>query len=110
MGRISLKLATIVGALIVIESSAQYFLQKYTDAKTKDLLLLGLGFVLYGLLGIVYQQMLASGETLVLANIIWQGATVVVMGAIGYFVFGQKLTTRELIAVIGIIFLMALMN
>lgn len=110
MARITLQMMTIVGALISIEAAAQYVLQKYTDQKTKNLLLMGLGFVLYGLLGIVYQQMLASGETLVLANIIWQGATVVIMGLIGYFIFGQKLTTREWIAVIGIIFLMALMN
>lgn len=110
MARITLKLATIVSVLIAVEAAAQYFLQLYTDQKTKNLLLLVLGFVFYGLLGIGYQQLLATGETLALANIIWQGATVVVMGAIGYFVFGQKLSTRELIAVIGIIGLMVLMN
>ena len=81
-----------------------------TNLKKPDYLYLVLGFILYGTLGLVYQRMLASGQTLILANIIWQGATVVAMGIIGYFVFGQTLTTKETIATVGILLLMLLLK
>jgi multidrug transporter EmrE-like cation transporter len=110
MGRISLKLAGIIGALIATEATAQYVLKKYTAGKVKQYALLIAGFVLYGLVGIGYQRMLETGESLALANILWQGATVVIMGTLGYFVFGQKLTTKEVIALVGIVLLIAMIN
>lgn len=110
MGRISLKLASIIAVLIATEVSAQYVLKKFTSGKTKQYALLIAGFVLYGLVGLGYQKMLETGESIAMANIIWQGSTVVIMGTIGYFLFGEKLTTKEIIALIGIVLLIALIN
>ena len=107
---ITLQLLIITAILIAIESAAQTVLQIYTDQKVANILYLVIGFILYGTLGLVYQRMLATGETLILANIIWQGATVVAMGAIGYFIFGQTLTTKETIATVGIFLLMMLLK
>jgi uncharacterized membrane protein len=107
---ITATLLIIVAILIALEAAAQSSLQFYTNLKKPDYLYLVLGFILYGTLGLVYQRMLASGQTLILANIIWQGATVVAMGIIGYFVFGQTLTTKETIATVGILLLMLLLK
>lgn len=107
---ITLNLLIITAILIAVESAAQSSLQVHTNLKKPGYLYLVLGFILYGTLGLVYQRMLATGETLILANIIWQGATVVAMGVIGYFVFGQTLTTKETIATIGIFLLMFLLK
>lgn len=110
MGRISFKLAGIIGTLIATEATAQYVLKKYTSGKVKQYALLIVGFILYGLVGLGYQRLLDTGESLAMANILWQGATVVIMGTLGYFVFGEKLTTKEIIAIVGIVLLLAMNN
>lgn len=107
---ISAKLLLIVAILIALESGAQAVLQVHTDKKNSGYLYLILGFILYGTLGLVFQRMLETGETLILANIIWQGATVVAMGIIGYLIFGQTLTLKETIATVGIFLLMFLLK
>lgn len=110
MGRISLKLAGIIGTLIATEATAQYVLKKYTSGNVKQYALLIVGFILYGLVGLGYQRLLNTGESLAMANILWQGATVVIMGTLGYFVFGEKLTTKEIIAIVGIVLLIAMID
>lgn len=110
MGRITLELAGIILALIAAEVSAQYVLERYTSGKTKKYALLVVGFILYGLVGLGFQRLLETGESIALANIVWQASTVVIIAALGYFVLGQKLTPREIIASVGIMLLIAFMN
>ena len=93
--------------LIITETSAQYFIEKYK--KDTYNLHLFLGMCLYSLVGFLYLLLLNEGEKLAIANSLWNAGTGISVAIMGYFLFHQKITNKQIfgmiITIIGINFL-----
>ena len=88
---------TLVG-IILCETTAQYFLQKRVKASNNIYLITGMTF--YAIVGLIYYFMLKNGEKLAIANTLWNAGTAVTIPIIGYFIFKQTLTKKQIFGMI----------
>ena len=102
---------SLIASLVVFEIVAQYFLQRAVNVKKRwyknHLLLLGIfGQVLMSL---IYFLVLKSGYSLAIANTLIDGGGALGIVLLGYFVFNQKLSLIQALAVfitmVGVILL-----
>ena len=85
-------------SLIVAETSAQYFLQKYIKIPKSIYFIVGIA--LYAVVGAIYYVLLNT------ANSLWNAGTEISVALLGFIFFKQKLTPRQIfgliITIIGI--------
>ena len=84
--------------IICLETLAQYFLER--RVKTKEVRYLLSGIVAYAGVAYVYYLMLRSGSKLAVANAFWNAGTGLTVTIIGWLMFGQKLTMRQVLGLI----------
>ena len=86
-------------AIILIECFSQFSIKKYVNGKNtvSYLLLLGIiGYILYAYL----LSYLFSFKKLSIANALVSQSSIVLLAIIGYFIFHEKLTTKETIGLL----------
>jgi multidrug transporter EmrE-like cation transporter len=92
----------LIASLVIFEIIAQYFLQRAIKVKKRwyknHLLLLGMFAQI--LMTFLYFLILKSGYSLAIANTLIDGGGALGIVLLGYFVFNQKLTPMQLLAVI----------
>ena len=103
-------LETIILLIIIIclETLAQYLLEK--RVKTKDIRYLLSGIVAYAGVAYVYFLMLRSGSKLAVANAFWNAGTGLTVTLVGWLMFGQKLTSRQIIGLVVTIIGISILN
>lgn len=97
-------LIILLALIIGIETGAQYFIQKNTQYKDNIYLLIGI--VLYGLVGLIYYNILKLGKKLAIANTLWNAGTEITIAILGFILFKQTLTYKQIIAIILIVIAM----
>jgi len=98
----------LLAMIIPLETLAQYFLEK--KVREKDAIYLILGIVAYGAVAYVYYLMLLAGNKLALANALFNAGTSVSVTVIGWLLFKQTLTTKQLIGLVITIIGIVLIN
>jgi multidrug transporter EmrE-like cation transporter len=88
----------ILAFLIIAETSAQYFLQKYI--KIPNSIYFIVGIALYAVVGAIYYVLLNTGKHLALANSLWNAGTEISVALLGFIFFKQKLTHRQIVGLI----------
>ena len=90
-----------IGIMVLAEIITQYFLQKGSKGKLsfKNTNLL-LGLIVGFFINIFYFLILKSGYSLAIANTLIDGGGALGIVILGYLVFKQKLSYKQLIAVI----------
>ena len=83
--------------LVVVESGAQYFLQRAASRAGRPNLVVGAA--LYVVEAILYYQLLATGYPMAIANSVWNAGTEVTIALVGWFFFNQKLGARQLLGI-----------
>jgi len=91
--------------LIFIEVLSEYFIK---ISITKDNLnYLYLGVFTYLLVGIIFYFYIKRGESFAVLNTIWQGANVVIIGLLSYFILKENLSYKQImgmfVTLLGII-------
>ena len=84
--------------LIIIETWAQYQLQK--SVKVSSMKFLVKGMILYIIVAFLYYKLLGTGQKLVLANSLWNGGTAISVALIGVLVFKQKMSYKQIAGLI----------
>ena len=84
--------------IICLETLAQYFLER--KVKTKDIRYLFFGIIAYAGVAYIYYLMLKSGSKLAVANAFWNAGTGLTVTIVGWLMFGQKLTMRQVAGLI----------
>ena len=84
--------------IIFLETLAQYFLER--KVKTKDVKYLLSGIVAYAGVAYIYYLMLKAGSKLAIANAFWNAGTGLTVTIVGWLMFGQKLTMRQLVGLV----------
>lgn len=87
----------IVAGLIIFETGAQVFLQRYV--KNSVIANYALGVVGYAAVGALYYYLLKTGDKLAVANSYFNAGSAVGVAMIGWLYFDQVLTFRQLIGV-----------
>lgn len=98
-------LVALLISIILVESLAQWFLQKRITTKN-DIYLVG-GVILYGLVGIIYYRLLKHGKKMAVANTLWNAGTEISVAIMGYIFFKQGLRKEQ---IFGIILILIAMN
>ena len=93
----------IIAAIVICETVAQIFLEKY-HKNSNNKYYLYLGILLYALVGFIYSYVLATGEELGIANGIWNGLTIITVTLLGYLLFNQKISKEKIAGVVIILF------
>ena len=87
--------------LVITETAAQYFLQKYVNSYF--LLSFAIGIILYGIVAVLYTHILHEfkykSNGLTYANTVWNTGTTVTVTLIGWLIFQQKLTKIQTLGV-----------
>lgn len=98
---------TVIGLLLLIvatETSAQYFIQKKIKVNENTYLIIGI--LLYGMVGAIYYNILKQGKKLAIANTLWNAGTEITVAVLGFLLFKQKLTYKQVAAIIVIVITM----
>ena len=101
----------IISSMITSEIVSQYFIQKAVNIHTKwyKNKFLMVGFVGQLIMSLLYYFLLKSGYSLAIANTLIDGGGALGIILLGYFVFKQKITMKQLFAIlltlIGVILL-----
>lgn len=93
-------------AIIVVECTAQWCLQKNLLKKNNVYLIIGI--VLYGVVGIIYYNMIKHGKKLAIANTLWNAGSEISVAILGFLFFNQTLNLEQIIGIIIILFAMYL--
>lgn len=88
--------------VIIFETLAQVCLKKSVNQNIYAFSLLGIVF--YALVAVAYKQVLSKGAPIYIANALWSAGSGISLLSVSYFYFHDKITWRELIGVILIIF------
>ena len=94
----NIKFVLTLFAIIATETAAQYFLQK--RVKDKNNVLIMLGVVFYAVVAALYYMLLKDGSTLAMANSLWNAGTEISVALVGFFLFGQKLSIKQITGLI----------
>tara|TARA_Y100000591_G_scaffold311155_1_gene314259 strand:- start:442 stop:771 length:330 start_codon:yes stop_codon:yes gene_type:complete len=88
--------------IIVIETIAQWFLQKSTiNIKSSYLNKYAfIGILLYAIVGYIYRIILINGIKLALANIIWNAGTSITVFFMSILYFGEHISIKQLFGAI----------
>mgnify|MGYP001259790422 CR=1 FL=1 len=108
--KMELHLILLIVAISAGEALAQYFLQKNSDTKGNTPMYLAAGIVVYGLVAYIYNLILSSGVKLALANSVWNALSEILVAIVGWLLFGQTLTKKQILGVIIVIVGMNLMG
>ena len=100
------RIVMLLTSIILVESFAQWCLQK--TLKKKDKLYLFLGVSLYSVVGIIYYHMLKHGKKLAIANTLWNAGSEISIAILGYLFFKQELRKEQIFGIILIIIAMNL--
>ena len=84
--------------IIFLECVSQFLLQKKVQTNNDFYLIIGM--IMYALLALAFYFLLKEGQTLSVANIIWNALALIIITLIGYFYFKQSLSTTQIIALI----------
>ncbi len=71
---------------------------------------LAAGIVVYGLVAYIYNLILSSGVKLALANSVWNALSEILVAIVGWLLFGQTLTKKQILGIIIVIVGMNLMG
>ena len=93
-----IKLIIILIAIIAAETVAQYFLQKHVNLNNK--LFFVLGVILYAAVGAGYSILLRHGKKLAIANSLFNAGSEITVALLGFILFGQKLSYKQIIGVV----------
>ena len=105
-----LHLIFLVVAISATEALAQYFIQKNSDTKGNTPIYLVGGIIVYGLVAYIYNLILSSGMKLALANSVWNALSEILVAIVGWLLFGQKLTKKQILGIVIVIIGMNLMG
>ena len=97
MSKLLATLATVAG-LIVFETAAQTFLQRYVNSRIIANYVLGV--VGYAVVGALYYYLLNIGHKLAAANAYFNAGSAIGITMLGWLYFDQALTSRQLIGVV----------
>ena len=98
----------LLAIIIPLETLAQYFLEQ--KVKEKEVIYLVLGMLAYSAVAYVYYLILLAGNKLALANGLFNAGTSVSVTVIGWLLFKQALTTKQLIGLVVTIIGVVLIN
>lgn len=91
-----LYLLLLVVVIVCIENTSQYFLKHYAmDKKTHFFIY---GVLLYAVIAYIL-TLTFKYEKMVIVNILWGGISALLLTAMAYVVFDERLTMREIIGV-----------
>jgi multidrug transporter EmrE-like cation transporter len=83
--------------LIVVEMITVSMIKKWSVDKNSMYLVLGvLGYMMVGL---IFSYILTLEKEIMIVNTLWQIANIILVSAIGYFVFKEKLTPIQAVGV-----------
>lgn len=85
--------------MIFFEVISQYYLQKATKKKTLLNFDLILGLLFQTLFGFVYFFILKNGFSLAIANTLVDSGGAIAIIFLGFFIFKQKLTLKQIIGI-----------
>lgn len=94
-------LFALLALIVATETSAQYFIQKKINIKDNTYLIIGV--VLYGMVGAIYYNILKRGKKLAVANTLWNAGTEITVAILGFFLFKQKLSYKQILAIVLIV-------
>jgi len=97
-----LKTVYILIGIVGMESFAQYFLQKQVNTSTHMMYLIG-GMICYSAVAFGYYLILKSGVKLALADALFNAGSQFMVSIIGFFVFGQHLTYKQMSGILLIL-------
>ena len=97
MGKLLATLAIVAG-LIVFETAAQAFLQRYVNNSVVANYALGVAG--YAAVGALYYYLLKVGDKLAVANSYFNAGSAVGITLLGWLYFDQDLTSRQVIGVV----------
>ena len=95
-----LHLILLLAIIIATETAAQFFLQKNSESKDKTIGYLLAGIGMYALVGYIYSLILSGGFKLALANSVWNAGSELTVAVVGWLMFNQKLTTKQLFGIV----------
>ena len=95
------KTLQILIGIVGMESLAQYFLQK--QVKSTNMMYLIGGAICYSCVALGYYLILKSGVKMALADAFFNAGSQLMITIIGFFIFGQSLTYKQLIGIILIL-------
>ena len=84
--------------IISLETLAQFFLEK--RVKTDNFMYLLSGILAYGTLAYVYYLLLNHGNKLAIANAFWNAGTGLTVTIIGWLLFDQKLSNKQILGLL----------
>ena len=87
--------------IVGFETIAQYFLQKRVKIPNNIYLILGALFYIGVALG--YYLILKRGVKMAVSDALFNAGSQLTIGLIGFFIFGQKLTYKQIIGIVMIL-------
>jgi len=84
--------------LIFIEVLSEYLIK--ISITSDNLKYLYLGVCTYLLVGITFYFYIKRGESFAVLNTIWQGANVVIIGLLSYFILNEDLSYKQIIGML----------
>lgn len=94
-----LYLLLLVVIIVCLENASQYFLKYYTTDKKVHFFIYGV--ILYAFVAYVL-TLTFKYEKMVIVNILWGGISALLLTAMAYVLFDEKLTAREIIGILVI--------
>jgi len=88
-----------LAVVVIAETLAQTSLEASLSPKKRSTLMLVLGIIGYVVVAIAYRFVLKDAP-MGIANVVWNAATGLSVCAVGYFVFGEKLTMKQLLGIL----------
>ena len=89
----------LVVVIVCIENMSQYFLKNYTIDKKLHFFIYGV--ILYAIIAYIL-TLTFKYEKMVIVNILWGGVSALLLTAMAYVLFDEKLTIREIIGILVI--------
>lgn len=84
--------------LILLEVAGEYLIKISTSHN--NLKYLYFGMIIYLLVGLCFYFYIKTGKSFAVLNTIWQGANVVIVGLLSYFVLKEKLSKKQIIGIL----------
>ena len=88
-----------LAVVVIAETLAQTSLEASISLKERSTLMLVLGILGYVVVAFTYRFVLKDAP-MGIANAVWNVATGLSVCAVGYFVFGEKLTRKQLLGIL----------
>jgi len=87
-----------VAVLTIVEMLAIYYIENAILQKNNIYLLIGL--VGYTIVGYLYYLALNNSRNIIKISVMWQCLNIILITALGYFIFHKKITPKLLISIL----------